>query len=170
MVGRGYRAAVKLGVTAALGVLAFAGPAAAQSQMQNPAEKAPIIATIDSFMKALTVPDAAAMSALLAPLAVFSGERKNPDGSMGMSRTPGDAWVTRMKAGGLVEKIYNPVVLQRGTIAMVWAPFDAVHDGKMSHCGIDGFDMVKMDGAWKIASVIWTTEPTGCKELKVPGY
>lgn len=170
MAGRGHRAAVKLGALVALAGLALAAPAAAQSQLQNPAEKAPMIAVVNKFMEALGVANAEAMLSTLAPDAMFSGERKNPDGSMSVSRTPAATWVTRIKTGGLIEKIYNPVVLQRGTIGMIWAPFDAVRDGKLSHCGIDGLDMVKIDGAWKISSVMWTTEPQGCKDLKVPGY
>lgn len=49
---------------------------------------------------------------------------------------------------------------------MIWAPYEFQLNGKTTHCGVDVFNMVKADGAWKIASLTWTTEPTACGELK----
>lgn len=39
-------------------------------------------------------------------------------------------------------------------------------DGTTNHCGIDSFDMVKVDGRWRVANAMWTVEPEGCPELR----
>ena len=62
-----------------------------------------------------------------------------------------------------LERIWEPKVRIRGTIADVWAEYDYHRDGKFHHCGIDAFQLVKDGGAWKIVSLVWTTETEGCK-------
>lgn len=62
-----------------------------------------------------------------------------------------------------LERIWEPTVRIRGTIADVWAEYDYHRDGKFDHCGIDAFQLVKEGAAWKIVSVIWTSEKEGCK-------
>ena len=62
-----------------------------------------------------------------------------------------------------LERIWEPKVRIRGTIADVWAEYDYHRDGKFDHCGIDAFQLVKESGTWKIVSVIWTSEKEGCK-------
>ena len=62
-----------------------------------------------------------------------------------------------------LERIWEPKVRIRGTIADVWAEYDYHRDGKFDHCGIDAFQLVKEAGAWKIVSVMWTSEKEGCR-------
>jgi hypothetical protein len=50
--------------------------------------------------------------------------------------------------------------------AVVWAPYEFWRNGKTSHCGIDTFDMVKIDGQWRVANSMWTVEPDACPELR----
>ena len=51
------------------------------------------------------------------------------------------------------ERIHDPLVRIDNDLAVVWAPFDFLVDGKVDHCGTDLFNMVKKDGKWMIASV-----------------
>jgi hypothetical protein len=51
------------------------------------------------------------------------------------------------------ERIHDPVIRIDGDLAMVWAPFDFLSDGKVDHCGTDLFNLVRMDGKWLVASV-----------------
>lgn len=56
----------------------------------------------------------------------------------------------------------EPTVLIRGPIAVVWGAYEFTIDGKFSHCGIDAIDMVKLEGEWKIANIMWTVEKDNC--------
>ena len=51
------------------------------------------------------------------------------------------------------ERIHDPLVRVDNDLAVVWAPFDFLVDGKVDHCGTDLFNLVKADGRWLIASV-----------------
>jgi hypothetical protein len=51
------------------------------------------------------------------------------------------------------ERIHDPLVRIDNDLAMVWAPFEFLVDGKVDHCGTDLFNLVRTDGKWLIASV-----------------
>jgi len=51
------------------------------------------------------------------------------------------------------ERIYNPLVRIDHDLALVWAPFEFLVDGKVDHCGTDLFNLVRVDGKWVIASI-----------------
>jgi hypothetical protein len=55
-----------------------------------------------------------------------------------------------------------PAVEIDGDMAMVWAPYVFHIDGKLSHCGIDLFDMVREQGAWKVLNITLTKRTEGC--------
>jgi len=51
------------------------------------------------------------------------------------------------------ERIHDPLVRIDHDLAVVWAPFEFLVDGKVDHCGTDLFNLVHTDGKWVIASV-----------------
>lgn len=51
------------------------------------------------------------------------------------------------------ERIYDPIIHIDGDLAVVWAPFDFLADGKVDHCGTDLFNLVRVEGKWLIASI-----------------
>jgi hypothetical protein len=61
------------------------------------------------------------------------------------------------------ERIHDPLVRIDHDLAVVWAPFEFLVDGKVDHCGTDLFNLVRTDGKWLIASVA----DTGRKDCPV---
>ena len=51
------------------------------------------------------------------------------------------------------ERIHDPLVRIDHDLAVVWAPFEFLVDGKVDHCGTDLFNLVRIDGKWMIASI-----------------
>jgi hypothetical protein len=51
------------------------------------------------------------------------------------------------------ERIHAPLVRVDDDLAMVWAPFELLVDGKLNHCGTDLFNLVRIKGKWRIAGV-----------------
>ena len=51
------------------------------------------------------------------------------------------------------ERIHDPLVRIDHDLAVVWAPFEFLVDGKVNHCGTDLFNLVHTDGKWVIASI-----------------
>ena len=52
--------------------------------------------------------------------------------------------------------------MEHGSMAVVWAPYDFYRGGNFSHCGVDNFELVKIDGKWRISGVLFTVEKEGC--------
>jgi hypothetical protein len=145
-------------------VLAVAHPLAAQT----PAAKAPdedaILATVDRFMLTIARNDFAAMSALVLEGSFSVMERPGADGRPQTMRRVFDA--STRKPGNFREAYWDPVVQQRGGIAVVWAPYEFWSDGKTTHCGVDVVDLVKQQDGWKIANLMWTVEPDACPSMR----
>jgi hypothetical protein len=157
---------VRLLVLGLLAAAGLAGPAAAQAA--DPEQPA-ILATIDRFFAAMKAQDTATLEKLIYTDGVMTVARTAADGSIGHARRPVAAWIEGIKTqAGLDERIWSPTVLRRGTLAVVWAPYEIKQDGKRLHCGVDSFDMVKADGGWKVVSLMFTAEPNSCAELKAP--
>ena len=58
------------------------------------------------------------------------------------------------------ERIHDPLIRIDNDLAVVWAPFDFLANGKVDHCGTDLFNLVRVDGKWMIASVADTGTKT----------
>ena len=77
-----------------------------------------------------------------------------------------ESW-TQFAAGlkpgkGFRESISDPAIEVDGDIAMVWAPFVVRVDGKVSNCGVDHFDLIRANGAWKVMNISFSSRTTGC--------
>lgn len=60
------------------------------------------------------------------------------------------------------EPIWDARIEIDGDFAQVWAPY-AFYVGKtFSHCGVDSFQLIKMEGIWKIFHLIDTRRKSGC--------
>lgn len=139
-------------------------PAAAGQPAAATADTAAVLDVVDRFMRAIGTNDVAALAALRLDGALNIVE--SPDGSGGtrVTRRPFDG--SRHRTGHYLERYWDPVVHVRGSLAVVWTPYEFLNDGKTTHCGIDAFELVKQDGQWRIGNIMWTVEPDGCEELR----
>ena len=75
-------------------------------------------------------------------------------------------FAARFKPGegpALEERLVGaPAIEVDGDIAMVWSPYIFLVDGKVSHCGIDHFDLVRDAGQWKVLNITWTKRKSDC--------
>jgi len=138
--------------------------AAPQTTVPNLEEPA-ILALVDRFMLAVAEKDPAAMTALRLEGGFNVVERPAPTGGTLVTRrvfTPNNP----NRTAEYRERYWDPIVHVRGSIAVVWTPYEFWIDGKTSHCGIDVFDLMKEQGVWKIANMMWTVEPEACPALR----
>ena len=150
----------------ALALLATLGSVPASAQ-PNATEEAAVLAVVDRFMIAVSTNDSKAMSQLHLEGAVHMGVRMNESGVATVTRrtlAPPDQKPPAPSVRR--ERFWDPIVHIRGSIAMVWTPYEFWRDGKTTHCGIDVFSMVKQDGAWRITGAMWTVEPDACPQLR----
>jgi hypothetical protein len=64
--------------------------------------------------------------------------------------------VGKMTPGDADERIQFDVVRIDGPLAIVWAPYAFYYKGKYSHKGVDSFQLVRVNGVWKIQYLIDT--------------
>jgi hypothetical protein len=127
-------------------------------------ERAEVIAAADHFIAAINSNDSEAIRKMSVPERMSISLRYQPDGSSHVrsksnSQEAAEAVTETRK---FTERYWDPTVLIHNGIAMFWAPYSFDIDGKRSHCGVDQFDFIKVDGQWKLASSMWTVEPNGC--------
>lgn len=68
------------------------------------------------------------------------------------------------KPGSVKEVMYAPKVETNGDWAMVWGRYVFYADRKLSHCGINQFNLVRTIEGWKIANGASTIDPNDCSE------
>ena len=139
------------------------GSVIAQAKTSDANERKAVLAAVQEFFDRMAANDIAGFERVLIPegrffsFRVIDGKevmrsRSNQESASGLQ---GNKQILR-------ERMWDPEVRIHGSIANVWTPYDFWIDGKLSHCGVDSFDMVKVDGKWKIAGGIYTVE-TNCK-------
>lgn len=148
-------------IPTALCALALAAPAEAATPEETSA-----VATVRRFFDAMAAQDAATITAVTLPDSVYTSIRPMPDGGTKVSRINVGSFIKSLRPG-LHEAMWQPKVMLRGSLmATVTAPYELKVDGKSVHCGIDVFDLAKVDGQWRIAAATWTAEADACPELK----
>ncbi|MBO0910871.1 MAG: nuclear transport factor 2 family protein [Acidobacteria bacterium] len=109
---------------------------------------------------------------LVPVMALFDGMSKRDAEAIGKPLLPGGTMVLmregkpvrvtfddfRARAGRpgpthIEERIHDPLVRIDHDLAVVWARFEYLVDGRVDHCGTDLFNLVRVDGKWLIASV-----------------
>jgi len=71
--------------------------------------------------------------------------------------------VSKTPKGDADERIVYDVIKIDGPLAIVWAPYKFYYKGVFSHCGVDSFQLVKINGEWKIQYLIDTRRKQGCE-------
>jgi len=71
--------------------------------------------------------------------------------------------VGKMKKDSADERISFETIKIDGPLAIVWTPYNFYLNGAFSHCGVNSFQLVKLDGAWKIQYLIDTRRRAGCQ-------
>ncbi len=140
-----------------------AAPAVPQSE-----DEAAVLATMDQMMLAISANDLQGMAALQTAEGMTYRARALENGEMDIVAAPNAYRVDSARVGERVyrERYWSPTVMIRGSIAVVWTPYEFWIDGETSHCGIDVFDFIKTDGVWRISNSMWTVEPDACAELR----
>lgn len=71
--------------------------------------------------------------------------------------------ISELKKGAADEQIVFESIKIDGQLAMVWAPYKFYFDGKFSHCGVDSFQLLFINGQWKIQYLIDTRRKQPCE-------
>ena len=147
-------------ISIALTIMSLAtlgSPAAAQTTRDS------VVATVNEFFRAMTARDTAATRRVQLADGISYAVRQRGD-SLVVSRGTNEGYVQQLAAmrDTYVERMWEPTVLVHGPIAVVWAPYDIHRNRQFVHCGVDAFTLIRTSAGWRIATVTYTAEPTGC--------
>src|SRR5262249_39251097 len=110
-----------------------------------------VLAPINQMFDGMTKRDAAIIKAPVLPGGVMVLMR---DGKP--TRMTFEEFAERVGKPGktkIEERIHDPLIRVDNDLAVIWAPFEFLSDGKVEHCGAVRFILVPPDGKWIIASV-----------------
>jgi hypothetical protein len=118
-----------------------------------------VLKTVQSFFDTMTARDVEGARKILQPQGRFHAMRMR-DGKPDARAFSNEEYFATLQAGDqkMRERMWNPEVRVHGLIATVVAPYDFWIDGKLSHCGIDAFDLIKTEEGWKLAGGVYTIE------------
>jgi ketosteroid isomerase-like protein len=158
----------------ALITCALAGQALAQGQetefKSNADDLAKIRSVLEEFRQDIIRKDGYALTKLvLNPDVLFhhinnqeevdSARKYNAqfDG-IGASQLDGFAKLLATSKDKLEEKFHNIEIRQDGDLGLATFNYDFVINDKVHHSGLEVWQLCKIDGQWKIASVVWTIQ------------
>lgn len=144
-------------VTALLIAASF--PAAAQSDDEKAA-----LAVVNQLFAEMAAANPQGILAVHTPDSQLVALFKQKDGKSRIQSFSGDAFSKMFtdKTKILKEEMYAPKVEVNGDLAMVWGRYVFFAGGKLSHCGVNTFNLVRTDAGWKIANGASTIDPTAC--------
>ncbi len=141
--------------------LLFASVSRAQSSDENTKEA---IAVADSVLVALSSGDNATLKRLTLDSAIVGGAGVRN----GVERLSLGAWArytSRTGPSEFTERGFGATARVQDRVAQVWVPYDLYTGKSWSHCGVDAFTLIKSDGRWRVASLIYTIEqPPACQK------
>jgi len=61
------------------------------------------------------------------------------------------------------ERMWDPIILYRGDLAVAWTTYDFHLNGKFSHCGAESFTLTRLNNKWMVVDWAYTAnEPENC--------
>lgn len=61
------------------------------------------------------------------------------------------------------EKLLDFSIKVDGTMAHAWVPYEFWYQEKLSHCGVNSFQLIKEDNNWKIMYLVDSRRREGCQ-------
>ena len=122
-----------------------------------------VVSTVDQFFRAMAARDTAAIARLVTVDGTVFALRAQGD-TLAYSIRTNAAWIRQLGASRdtLVERMWTPTVMVHGPLAVLWTPYDIYRNGLFLHCGVDAFTLIRTNAGWRIGTVAFTMEPTGC--------
>ncbi|AWW75719.1 hypothetical protein CD351_14900 [Erythrobacter sp. KY5] len=120
-------------------------------------------AAVTAFMTAFDAQDADAMRAMVVEgVSVTVIEER--EGSDRVRAVPLATLIENIGSSpnDLEEPIYGLRWLEMGSVATVMAEYEFLIDGERSHCGTNAFNLVRVDGDWKIAGIAYSHIEDDC--------
>lgn len=138
----------------------FSWTASAQLAEENEIKK-----VIDQLFTGMRSSDTALLAHAFAPGAILQTIIQKKDGSTVVRTDEVSGFISSI--GKPHKEIYDERISYGNieidaNLAAVWTPYQFFVGTTFSHCGVNSFQLVKLDGKWKIQYLIDTRRKEGC--------
>jgi Putative lumazine-binding len=122
-------------------------------------------AVVNTLFSGMRNADAVLLKSAFADNAIMQTISRSKEGKITIVDEKVDGFATsvgRLKKDSADERITFETVKTDGPLAIVWTPYNFYYNGQFSHCGVNSFQLVRLEGVWKIQYLIDTRRRTGC--------
>ena len=125
-----------------------------------------IKAVINKMFLGMKDSDTVMVKSCFTESAVLQTFGKNKEGkTIITTETPGDfaKIIAAIPKGAADEQIVFKDLKIDGPMAAVWTPFKLYFNGKFYSCGVNSFQLVRLNNEWKIQYILDTRRKTNCE-------
>jgi hypothetical protein len=142
------------------GLILFAMNASAQSTEEQ------IKTTINNLFTGMRTSDTALLRSAFSSTAVMQTVVKNKEGKVIVKNEEVSKFIESV--GKPHEQVYDEritfdIIRIDADLAIAWTPYKFYVGDKFSHCGVNSFQLVKLNDGWKIQYLIDTRRREGCE-------
>jgi hypothetical protein len=125
-----------------------------------------IKSAVSKLFEGMRKSDTAIIRAVFSSNSLLQTIIKNRDGQVVIETEPVDSFLVSVATPHREvydERITFDIIKIDGELATVWAPYKFYIGERLNHCGVDSFQLVKINGEWKIQYLIDTRRKQGCE-------
>lgn len=129
-------------------------------------EEEGIKTTVSSLFTGMKNADTNLVRNAFAPGAIMQTIVKNKEGKVSVHSEPVDSFISfigKPHKDVYDERIHFSVIKIDGELAVAWTPYQFYLNDKFLHCGVNSFQLVKLNGSWKILYIVDTRRRVGCE-------
>lgn len=143
-------------------------PDALSSPVRTAAVQTPedeVLAVVEALFDAMRDKDGERMATFFHSDARLTTTAGGDDGATVQS-TPISTWLEGVASAeiDLDERIGGERILVDAGLATAWTPYAFFAGGEFSHCGVNAFQLVRLDDGWKVLQVTDTRRRDDCPE------
>ena len=128
-------------------------------------DEAAVKLAVSKLFEGMKKSDTAMIRAAFSSIPILQTVIKNREGKVSVETEPLDSFLVAISKPHTEiydEQITFDVIKIDAELAIVWAPYKFYLGDKFSHCGVDSFQLIKINGEWKIQYLIDTRRRQGC--------
>ena len=121
---------------------------------------------VNKLFEAMKTGDAVLLKSTFADSAILQTITKSKEGKISVKNEEVAGFidfVSKQPKGAADERIVFDVIKIDGPLAIVWTHYKFYFNGAFSHCGVNSFQLVKLNNEWKIQYLIDTRRRVGCE-------
>lgn len=133
---------------------------------KNSDEAKNVQTSVNKLWELMTAHKPAEIVALHTPESLLTAAIKGKDGKTRIENLSREAFSKffEKKTADIEEKMYDEKIAVFGDLALIDGRYAFLVNGKVAHCGMNSFHLVRTAEGWKLGNSISTIEPNGCTE------